>query len=570
MAGPVHYELYIRRTAPSPWSLLLATESRQSAIQQAEDLLADKRAAAVRVTKETLDPDTMEFMSVTVLTRGAPEPPKPKAARDKGFESPCNAPRDLYAPAPRELIARALEEWLSRQGVCCFELMHRPDLIEKLEAAGVEYQHALQKIAIPESQATGQPVHELIRHYQKLTAAAMERVVAAGRRSQFPDLSKEPIAEVARRLDGHPDRAFLLGGAICAALAGVKGWRARLEILMDLADAAPSETQPHALVEVAIEQLLCEMMNLRSAVAEILGANLDLGASLAALVRLAAPKEVELVLKADPRLAAFIPVIDGPAARLGLRLQAGEYRLLAAALTRRTLRELTGPRRLRPTDARGEIDILRALATTLTAASGRLLSLEDVQAAFIERSKGLVTADFVDAYVGRDKSALEESQALVWLAENVTGAANKRAAGRWLAAAVTALRFEKELRAAPEGARHKLAVLAGLQRAVRAAGLSEKDDQEIGRALGAAGDVVEAEGRLLAQIARAPAPPAQKLNALLRMAAGETAPLGPAADRAKAAAVKLFKAPDSRAALTAEPETLAPLRPLMKAAGLAA
>lgn len=570
MAGPVHYELYIRRTAPSPWSLLLATENRQSAIQQAEDLLADNRAAAVRVTKETLDSDTMEFVSVTVLTRGAPEPPKPRITRDKSFESPCNCPRDLYAAAPRELIARALEEWLSRQGVCCFELMHRPDLIEKLEAAGVEYQHALQKIAIPESQATGQPVHELIRHYQKLTAAAMERVITAGRKRQFPDLSKEPIAEVARRLDGHADRAFLLGGAICAQLAGVKGWRARLEILMDLADAAPPETQPHALVEVVIEQILCEMMSLRTAVAEILGAGLDLGGSLAALVRLAAPKEVELVLKADPRLAAFIPVIDGPAARLGLRLQAGEYRLLAAALTRRTLRELTGPRRLRPSDARGEIDILRALATTLTAASGRLLSLEDVQAAFVERSRGLITADFVAAYVGTGKSALEESQALVWLAENVTGAANKRAAGRWLAAAVGALRFEKELRAAPEGARHKLAVLAGLQRAVRGAGLSVKDDEEIGRALGAAGDVVESEGRLLAQIDRAPAPPAQKLSALLRMAAGETAPLGPAADRAKVAAVRLFKAPDSRAALTAEPGILAPLRPLMKAAGLAA
>src|SRR5690606_29733486 len=117
---------------------------------------------------------------------------------------------------------------------------------------------------------------------------------------------------------------------------------------------------------------------------------------------------------------------------------------------------------------------------------------------------------------------------------------------------------------APEGARHKLAVLAGLQRAVRGAGLSVKDEEEIGRVLGAAGDVVEAEGRLLAQIARAPAPPAQKLSALLRMAAGETAPLGPAADRAKVAAVRLFKAPDSRAALTAAPETLAPLRPLMQ------
>ena len=73
MAGPVHYEVYIRKTAPAPWSLQMATEDRAHAIQTAEELLEDNRAAAVRVTKETLDPDTMAFNSVTVLTRGAPE-----------------------------------------------------------------------------------------------------------------------------------------------------------------------------------------------------------------------------------------------------------------------------------------------------------------------------------------------------------------------------------------------------------------------------------------------------------------------------------------------------------------
>ena len=37
-------------------------------------LLADKRAVAVRVTKETLDSETMEFNSVTLFTKGVPEP----------------------------------------------------------------------------------------------------------------------------------------------------------------------------------------------------------------------------------------------------------------------------------------------------------------------------------------------------------------------------------------------------------------------------------------------------------------------------------------------------------------
>ncbi|MCH1927807.1 hypothetical protein L6232_23725, partial [Shewanella sp. C31] len=90
------------------------------------------------------------------------------------------------------------------------------------------------------------------------------------------------------------------------------------------------------------------------------------------------------------------------------------------------------PRRLKPGDAEAEIDVLRALAMSLTAASGKLLPLEDVQAAFSARSKMLVTGDFVEAYLGLGKTSFEEVEALVWLTENIIGAANKRQAGRWL------------------------------------------------------------------------------------------------------------------------------------------
>ena len=113
-------------------------------------------------------------------------------------------------------------------------------------------------------------------------------------------------------------------------------------------------------------------------------------------------------------------------------------------------------------------------------------------------------------------------------------------------------------------------MLAGLVRAVRGCGLNERDEGEIVAAIGGVAGAVEAEAKIVAMLARAPAPLPQKLSVLLRMAAGETAPPGPAADRAKVEAVKLFRAPDNRAALAAAPEKLAPLKGLMRAAGLAA
>jgi hypothetical protein len=570
MAGPVHYEVYIRRTAPAPWTLLMATEDRSHATETAEDTLNDKRAVAVRVTKETLDPETMAFHSVTLMTRGMAEGPKKRVVEPDSQTAACLGPQDLYAPHARELLSRVLEDWLMRNGATAWELLHRPDLVEKLEASGIELQHAIQKVAIPESQSTGQAAHELIRHYQKLSAATMERVVTAGRRRTFASLTDIPLAEAAQKLAGTPERAFVIGGVISAALARARGPRARLAVAMDLADQAPAQGPGRALILVALEQFVCELLAARTSLSDVLGPSLDQGSSLAAVARMVAPQEIEALIGLDPRMALLMPTVEGPAARLADRLSAGEFPLLANSLARMVLRELMGPRRLRPSDAAGEIDILRVLATALTATAGRLLSLEEVQSAFIERSKSLVTADFVQAYVVPCDTILCEAESLTRLCENVTGPANKRSAARWLSACVTSLRFENEMRTSPIRAPQKLHTLAALQRSVRASALSENDEVQINGAIGAVGGAVEAEAKLVAQLGKASAPVPQRLIALLRMAAGETGPTGPAADRAKAETMRLLRAPDARAALGAAPEAVATLKPLMKAVGLAA
>ena len=73
MAGPIHYEVYVRKTALSDWTLLIASENRRHALEAAREHIDAKQAVAVRVTKETLDPDTMAFQSVVILNLGLPE-----------------------------------------------------------------------------------------------------------------------------------------------------------------------------------------------------------------------------------------------------------------------------------------------------------------------------------------------------------------------------------------------------------------------------------------------------------------------------------------------------------------
>jgi len=54
------------------------------------------------------------------------------------------------------------------------------------------------------------------------------------------------------------------------------------------------------------------------------------------------------------------------------------------------------------------------------------------------------------------------------------------------------------------------------------------------------------------------------------LAKGEAGPLGPAADRARGAALKLLRADAVRAELAAAPGQLAQVRDMVQAAGLAA
>jgi hypothetical protein len=182
----------------------------------------------------------------------------------------------------------------------------------------------------------------------------------------------------------------------------------------------------------------------------------------------------------------------------------------------------------------------------------------------------LVTGEFVEAYLGSDKSAREEAEALVWLTENIIGAANKRQAGRWLKAVIAALRFEKEFRNSNDGVAGRLAALAALQRGSARCGLVPEDFEPIQLKLGDIGGLVEADAKLTLQLARANAPAISRLTLLLKLATGESAPLGPAADRARAEALKLVRHEDTRTELAGAPDQMETVRELIQRAGIAA
>lgn len=556
MSDQVHYELFVRRKPGAQWTLDMATEIRAHALQTAEEALEQGRAIAVRVSKETLDPETREYKSISIFTKGQVDGGKPKKVQED-LDPLCVQPADLYTAHARDRIGRLLEAWLDRHNATPFELLHRPDLVEKLEASGTDLQHALQKIAIPEAEARGMSVHELIRTFQGLVERTVANLMKAFKKGALPDLDKEGFARAAERLSTDPDRAFLLGAGVAASIAPGKNWSEKIARLLDLADAAPSDPRARAAALAAIETPLAEIIGSKAGMADLLGANdADLGTTLAAMTRLAGGAQVEGLIRIEAGVRNCMPELSGTAKRLSQWLSGDDFPVVRSSIAHRVLKELNGVRRLKPADAESEIEHLRALAMSLTAAAGRILPPEDITSAFTTRSKTLLNGEFIEALLGRDRSSREEVQMLIRLAENVMGAVNKRMAARWLSANVLALRFERELRQGPDSPAAKLAALAALQKALIRSGLVVEDYEPLCARLGEVGGMIEADARLIAMLVRAPAPLPQKMALLIRLAMGEAGPTGPVADKAKAEVMKLARAPDVREALAGSPETM--------------
>ncbi|MBS0333065.1 MAG: hypothetical protein JSS35_09875 [Proteobacteria bacterium] len=566
-AANVHFEVFVRRFPDSGWTLKTATESRTTALDEANEIMAKAQAAAVRVMRETMDPETGEFASLTILNLGAPERPR-KVRAPEPTEPLCVSPADLYSCHARERIGRLFESWLDRHEVIAWELLHRPDLVEKLEAGGVEITHAIQKIATPEAFSRDVPLAEMINVFKNLGERAIERLMKDARKG-LPTVTAETFEKVANAQAKDPEGAYRLGCGVAGFLAPARGWSEKVGLLLDLADKAPAEGPGRTLALNVIAEPLEEIVRHEKGLDNIVGASLDLGARLAAMTRLCAAEVVDQLVKIEASVAKVTPELSNRAQRLAKWLPHPAFTGVRGAIGQRILRDLSGQRRLRPSDPMGEIDAIRGLAMVLTAASGKLLPLDNVQSAVGARSKMLVARDFVEVYLGEEMSAEEEALALVWLTENVIGAANKREAGRWLSSLVMSLRFEREARDARNPAA-RLAAMAKLQRGVARCGLVEESFKPIQTKLGELAGLVEADTRFIAQTARSAPSAVARLTVLLKLACGETCPLGPAADRARAEALKLARAPDTRAELAAAPSQVDTIRDLLKHASLAA
>ena len=66
-------------------------------------------------------------------------------------------------------------------------------MLEKLEATGTLYQHAIQKVAVAQAASTTTPVQQIVKSLNELTTQAFHRVYRDQRKGLFPDPAAGPV-----------------------------------------------------------------------------------------------------------------------------------------------------------------------------------------------------------------------------------------------------------------------------------------------------------------------------------------------------------------------------------------
>jgi hypothetical protein len=542
----IHYEVLVTRNSVKGWSIDLVSENRDHALDHAISLFEATHTRAVKVSKEVFSLAEGTFSGCLIFNKSKQALEKKPDARPH-WDNVCTSPSDLYTVFAREKIADLLSGWLHHYGVTPFELLHSAELAKKLEASGNELRHIIQKLSIPEVEATKQSVHEIMRRWTNLIDRSITRVIQDGHKGLFPSLDADKFLLQIKKLKTRPDRDYVLGGSIALTLASLKTAEAKLEWLLGRLLDLNGEPDVHAWALSVFEMPVCEIFAQPSRLSSFIGQDQDMGLVLLVFARLTVVDALQPgLISASPKTEALQPLAPVLEGYRQLICQ-GHLPSLKANIIQGLMRALKSPRRLKPSNPEAEIKLLRLLALTMAGSVKDQATQEDMYKAFCDRSQLFVTADFMAQLLSDCTDVAVELSRLMLLCENVTGNANKRAAARWLIGFLNSHKFERGLREASKPLSLQLSLLAEAQKRIVRANLNDKDQKEAVQRLGVHGDILGQDAKLLEHIMRSPAPISQKLNLLLSLASGSASPVGPLSQKAQAEVDRLIKAQKAQA-----------------------
>src|SRR5262249_34888507 len=153
--------------------------------------------------------ETGDYLTLKIFEEGHNQVQVPVAQEDTPHALPCFKPEDLYSYHARSTIRRLLPDFLAPNRITVTELIHRAAMLEKLEATGTLYQHAIQKVAVAQAASTSTGVQQIVKSLNELATQAMQRVYRDQRKGLFPNPHAHQFAELAKKLSAQGDGAYI-------------------------------------------------------------------------------------------------------------------------------------------------------------------------------------------------------------------------------------------------------------------------------------------------------------------------------------------------------------------------
>jgi len=504
MAREVHFEIFSRRGSKGGWSLVEVKQDRDEAILFAQELMGSG-ATGVKVMKETYNDDTGDYLSLKIFEDGHNKMKVAPAQDDMPPSPPCFKPDDLYSYHARKTIAQLLPDFLRHYKVTVTELSHRADLLEKLEAAGNILQHAVQRVAVAQAATSEVQVQQIIKKLNALASAAFKRVYKDTRKGRFPGVAPGGFGALAEKLAASSDGRYLLNGAIAQHLKSANGWDEKVFRLMALMEGTGSASPGSKLLLSAVDSLMSEILSGPAALKELIGEKPNHGAAVMSLVKLFLGREPDETEGRDGLISLTQRFADDalPDSR--------------TAIAERIIAEFRSFKRLCPDSLEDEFKALRQIANLVVYGVGKYLSHDDLVAAFLLRSKRLISNENVGEYLSGAAAPDEKLDRLLFVEENIIGAENKRRLATYVIPVVTSAAFEEHFTSPKTPLTARLQRLAELNKRVLRSGFQENQRGEIAGVLDRIACTVEAKGRLFESIDGNPVDHVEKANALLAL-----------------------------------------------------
>ena len=446
--------------------------------------MAGQQATGVKVVKETYHPDTGDYLSLKIFEDGHNKLKTKPQAEDLPHALPCFKPDDLYSYHARSTMARLLCDYLSRNKLTVTELIHRADALEKFEATGTLFQHAIQKVAVAQASATSVSVQQIVKSLNELATKAIHRVYRDERRGAF--------ARSIRRVRDSGNKARR------CRRCGLSAERRHRE--------KPTHRQKlgrESSTAARDARRSQEWRRGSAAAVRLCRQHRGRGPARLGSIASADRRTRESRLSAD-QLGDALPGRAGARQRRSCRLIAltsrfAQDRLPASrtAIANRILAELKSVRRLCPGSLMDEFAMLKRIANKLVLGQGKYLAHEDIVAAFALRSRRLVSHERVQEYLDGTAAPDEKLERLLFIEENIVGAENKRQLAGFVMPIVTAAPFESHFVFGKTPLPARLHRIADLQRRVLKSGFQEHERTEIAGVLDRIAGEMESRAKLL-------------------------------------------------------------------------